>query len=129
MRPRSQPTTRLQRAPKATDRLPAAVRRYLERALPESWPAGPPVKQVRITQVGEMWSKPGGRAMRFIAEERLAIGRVAFCWDAQIPLVPLVALKVRDCYDGGQGSLRVRALGLPVQRRSGRDLAVGEAYR
>jgi hypothetical protein len=124
-----QPTTRLQRSAEVTDRVPVAVRRYLARALPTSWAARQPAKQVRITQTGEMWSKPGGRAMRFIADERFAVDRVGFCWEARFPLGPLFAIHVRDWYADGKGLLRVRALGIPIQRRSGHDVAVGEAYR
>jgi hypothetical protein len=107
-------------------RLPALIRRYLERAFP--FP-GPVPAQVRLVQTGRMWSKPGARPMGFSATERFAIDRVAFCWEARFGIAAAVAIKVRDCYDAGRGVLQVRALGIPVQRRSGPDIAVGEAYR
>lgn len=40
-----------------------------------------------------------------------------------------VALDVIDSYDGRDGVLEVRLLGIPVQRHRGSDLALGEAFR
>ena len=76
-----------------------------------------------------MWFKPGGRAMLFTATERFACDQVAFRWRARFPLVPLLALNVTDQYARGFGELAVRALHLPLQRQTGRDVAIAEAYR
>jgi hypothetical protein len=110
----------------ATRRLPALVERYVVRALREAACA---VKQVRVTQTDEMFKKPGARAMRFTATERFAVDRVAFLWEARFAIAPLVSLKVLDGYAHGGGTLKVRALGLPVQTQAGRDVDLGEAYR
>jgi hypothetical protein len=106
--------------------LPPLVSGYLKRALSAS--ARTPA-QVHITQTGEMWSKPRGRPMRFTASERFVVERAAFCWLARFRIGPAVAIRVRDCYDAGRGELGVRALGIPIRRRSGGDIALGEAYR
>lgn len=111
---------------RAADQLPPLVRRYLERALPTG---APTPRQVQIKQSGEMFRRPGARAMRFTATERFAVERVAFSWKARFPIAPLVSVKVLDGYAHGSGMLRVRALGFPVQTRSGRDIDAGEAYR
>jgi hypothetical protein len=108
------------------DRLPTLVRRYLDRVLPSGVPS---VKQVLVTQTGEMFKRPGARAMRFSAIERFAVDRVAFSWEARFPIAPLVSLKVLDGYARSHGTLRVRALGLPVQTQSGPEIDIGEAYR
>jgi len=76
-----------------------------------------------------MFRRPGAQAMRFTATERFAVERVAFSWKARFPIAPLVSVKVLDGYAHGSGMLRVRALGFPVQTRSGRDIDAGEAYR
>jgi hypothetical protein len=110
----------------ATRRLPALVERYAERALRNAACA---VKQVRVTQTGEMFKRPGARAMRFTATERFAVDRVAFLWEARFAIAPLVSLRVLDGYAHGRGTLKVRALGLPVQTQAGRDVDLGEAYR
>lgn len=67
--------------------------------------------------------------MHFTATEEFAVERIAFCWRARFRLAPVVAIRVRDCYDAGQGSLGVRALGIPVQRQTGAAVSIGEAYR
>jgi hypothetical protein len=107
--------------------LPALVRRYLERALP----AGRSVpSQVRATQVGEMWQKPGGRQLRFTAVEEFAVEEVAFSWRARFPIVPFVSLHVVDSYAAGEGLLEARLFRLiPVMRASGPELSAGEAMR
>ncbi len=84
---------------------------------------------VRVAQVGEMVLKPGASPRRFAATEEFAIGRVAFAWHARFPMVGPLALRVTDSYDGHDGRLEVRLLGLPVQRKRGPELARGEAYR
>jgi hypothetical protein len=100
--------------------LPPAVRRYVDRAN-----AVEPAQQVRVTQVGEMWLKPGGRALRFEAVEDFAVAEVAFEWRARFRL-----LRVVDRFAAGEGLLGARLFGLfPVMRQTGPELAVGEALR
>jgi hypothetical protein len=76
-----------------------------------------------------MTLKPGARPRRFRATEELAIDRVAFTWRARVPILGPVGLRVTDGYEAGEGILEVRVLGLPIQRRRGRELAQGEAFR
>jgi hypothetical protein len=106
--------------------LPALVRRYVERALASD--ARCP-SRVRITQVGEMRMRPGGRWLRFVAEEWLAVDRVAFRWKARFPMFGPLSLGVVDGYANGDASLAVSVLGIPLRRQTGADLAVGEGYR
>jgi hypothetical protein len=113
--------------PSFSHELPALVRRYVDRAAP----AGLAVAQkVRITQVGEMWQKPGGRPLSFEAVEELAVHEVAFTWDARMKLAPLLFLRVVDRLVAGEGLLEARLLGLvPVMRQAGEELSEGEALR
>lgn len=107
--------------------LPALVRRYLDRAVPSGLPTA---RQVRITQTGTMWQKPGGRPLRFTAVQDIALDDVAFSWRARFRLAPGVALRVVDRYAAGDGLLEARLLGvIPVMRRRGPELAEGEALR
>ena len=106
--------------------LPPLLERYLAQAL---LAVEVPARQVRVTQTGEMFRRPGGRPMRFTAVERFSVDRVAFCWEARFRIAALLSLKVLDGYGNGHGILTVRALGFPLQRQSGHDLAVAEAYR
>jgi hypothetical protein len=106
--------------------LPALVRRYLARALPlgEKVP-----RQIRVEQVGEMWQKPGGRALRFRAVEEFAVEQVAFSWRARFAIFPLVSIRVTDRYAAGEGLLEARVLGMRVMRQRGQETAEGEAMR
>lgn len=107
--------------------VPELVTRYLERALPagDSFP-----REVRVTQMGEMWQKPGGRPLRFTAVEEFAVEEVAFSWRARFRLAPLASLRVLDRYGDGEGLLEARLFGIvPVMRARGQETAEGEAMR
>ncbi|HEY3776323.1 MAG TPA: DUF6544 family protein [Solirubrobacteraceae bacterium] len=106
--------------------LPEPVRRYVQRAIP----AGPGAAQsVRVTQTGEMILKPGARPRPFTAFEDLATRHVSFTWTARFAMLGPLGLRVTDRYDGRDGTLEVRALGIPLQRRHGPNLAQGEICR
>lgn len=111
--------------PRSAD-LPAPIRRYVERAITADTPIP---RRVRITQRGEMWSKPGGRAMRFTATQLLDVDRIAFSWQARFPLLGPIALHVVDAYADGVGTLEVRLFGFSLQRQQGRETTAGEALR
>jgi hypothetical protein len=72
-----------------------------------------------------MWQRPGGRALRFRAVEVFEVERVAFSWHARFPL----GLRVVDGFDGRDGVLEVRLLGLALQRQRGPEVTEGEALR
>jgi hypothetical protein len=109
-----------------TPQLPEVVRTYLARSLPrdQSVPA-----TMRVQQSGEMWNKPGARAMRFEATEDFAVERVAFSWRARFPILGPLAMTVVDGFGDGAGELRVSLLGIPLQRQRGPETDVGEAMR
>jgi hypothetical protein len=106
--------------------LPELVRSYLARSLPPD-PAAPTT--VRVQQTGEMWKKPGARAMAFQATEDFAVDRVAFSWRARFPIVGPLAMTVVDGFSDGAGQLRVSLLGIPLQTQTGTETNVGEAMR
>lgn len=106
--------------------LPELVRAYAERALRTAPRAA---EVIRLTQAGEMVLTPGGRPRAFTATEEFAVDRVAFGWRARFPMLGPISPRVVDSYDGTDGRLEVRLLGLPLQRRRGPQLAQGEAYR
>jgi hypothetical protein len=108
-----------------TAHLPEIVRGHVERALP----TGVSGRQVRIAQLGDMWLKPGGRAMRFEATQSIAAERVGFSWQARFPLLGPCSLHVVDDYADGDGKLEVRLFGLPLQRQRGIETVTGEALR
>jgi hypothetical protein len=107
--------------------LPMLVRTYLDRALSAG---GRVPYRVRLAQVGQMWQKPGARPQAFTATEELAVSEVAFSWRARFSLLPLVSLNVVDEFAAGNGSLEARVFRLlPVMRRQGPELSLGEALR
>lgn len=107
-------------------KLPDLVRSYLVRALPTERPL-PAV--VRVTQIGEMWKQPGGRPMPFTATEDFVVEAVAFSWSARFPIIGPLAMEVIDDFADGDGGLRVRLLGIPLETQRGRETAVGQAMR
>ena len=97
--------------------LPPLVRGYAERVLPDEPLPG---RTATVQQVGDMVLKPSAAPRPFRASEEFAIDRVAFAWRARSQLVGPLALRVTDSYDGRNGLLAVRLLGLPLQRSHGR---------
>ena len=58
-----------------------------------------------MSQTGEQW-KP------LTSRQRVVTRRPGFLWDARIDAMPGVSVHVHDAYTGGEGALRVAALGL-----------------
>lgn len=84
---------------------------------------------VRVHQEGEMWRKPGSRAMGFTALEEFSVRHVAFSWNARFPLMWPLTITVVDQLSGGAGRLRVSLAGLPLQTQRGAETNVGQAMR
>ena len=72
--------------------------------------------------------KPGASPRRFTATEEFATDHVAFAWRARFPILGPIGVRVTDSYDGNDGRLEVRFVGMPLQRKRGPQLAQGEAY-
>ena len=105
--------------------LPALVSRYAGQALG----GGPATGRVKIEQRGEMTLKQGAAPKEFSATETFETEAVAFRWKARFQIVGPLAISVTDFYDGSDGGIEVRVLGLPVQRKRGTEMAEGEAFR
>jgi hypothetical protein len=73
--------------------------------------------------------KFGAKPRAFTATEEFAVDRVAFAWRARFPVIGPVVMRVIDSYDGTDGRLEVRLLGVPLRRIGGAGLAQGEAFR
>jgi hypothetical protein len=73
--------------------------------------------------------KPGAKPRAFATTEEFAVDRVAFAWRAGFAMLGPVSMRVIDSYDRTDGRLAVRALGIPLQRKRGPELAQGEAFR
>jgi hypothetical protein len=111
------------------DPLPAPVARYLRHVLREGQPL---IRVARFSQAGELRTDPeNGHWFGFKARQ-ISVPRVpGFVWDARVSLAPLLSLRVRDSYVGGEGSGRVTLLGfIPVGADSGgAELNSGALHR
>jgi hypothetical protein len=105
--------------------LPSLASRYAQHAIDGALP----IRTVKIEQRGEMTLKPGAAPRHFLATETLAAEEVAFSWKARLEMLGPFAIHVTDFYDGTNGGLDVRVLGLPVQRKRGPAMAEGEVLR
>jgi len=111
------------------DPLPAPVARYLRHVLRERQPL---IRVARFSQVGELRTDPeGGHWFGFKARQSSVPRVPGFVWDARVSLAPLLSLRVRDSYVGGEGSGRVTLLGfIPVGADSGgAELNSGALHR
>jgi hypothetical protein len=106
--------------------LPELVSAYLQQALPQGEPLA---AQVRLAVRGETRMRPGARWMRFTANGELAVAAVGLRWKARFPTLGPLAMTVIDELAAGVGTMRVNSLGMPIQRQSGPELALGETYR
>lgn len=91
--------------------LPRPVARYLELALGGRFRA---LQRVRLRQAGGFRLRPSSRRWAALeaVQEVIPGPRPSFVWQARIRPLPLVTLEVRDAYQQGQGSMRVRLGGL-----------------
>lgn len=104
----------------AFETLPAPVRRYLRAVLPEGHPV---VAAARLRHSGTFnLDESGERWVAFASEQRVLTRRPGFVWDARMPVLAGLPVRVHDAYVAGEGILQASALGLvPVARIRGAD--------
>lgn len=101
----------------AHDDLPPPVSRYFAFALS---PGQAPVRRARLVQEGEFFLQPGASGSRFTAVDRVTAAPPGLIWEATIRLAPLVAVRVRDSYLEGVGSMQAALAALvPLAHESG----------
>jgi len=110
------------------DSLPAPVARYLRTALLEGQTRH---RFAELHQEGQFLVKPPDGWRPFTATHRLTTEPPAFLWDAAISMGPGLAMRVRDRFLDGQGSMHGALLGLvTVVRVEGTpDIAAGALHR
>jgi len=108
-------------------RLPPPVRRFFEFALT---PGQPFVERARLEQAGEFLLRPGSWKP-FTAVEHFSVHPPGFVWDATIRMAPLISVRVRDSYLGGEGIMhgRVAALLPVVDQRGTPEMASASLVR
>ena len=114
-------------SPQAAD-VPPPVARYIAFALPDTYPR---IRHAHIRWAGEFQLRPAGGWSPFTAEQDFTVTPPGFVWDADIRMIPLVPMRVRDAYVGGTGSMLGRMGGVvPVVNQSGsREMASGALTR
>ncbi len=90
--------------------LPAPVQRYFRAVLKD----GQPVVTASTMQHTGTFNMSLEREQwkQFTSQQRVVTRGPGFVWNASMDVVPGLAVRVHDAYVGGEGSLRVAALGL-----------------
>jgi hypothetical protein len=109
--------------------LPAPVQRYFRAVLKEGQPIVAAVTAglagtFNLSATDEQW-RP------FTSHQRVVTHRPGFLWNAQVFMLPGVAVRVHDSYIAGEGLLQAAVLGLftVAQVRGGGAIAAGELMR
>jgi hypothetical protein len=89
------------------DDLPAPAARYFRFALKDGQPV---VRTARIRHAGEF--NLNDKWIPFESEQHFSSHPPAFVWDAKMRTNPLIRVRVRDGYYGGQGSMTAKMFGL-----------------
>ena len=107
--------------------LPAPVARYLAFAL---LPGQRIIARAHLRSSGTFAAKPNAWA-RFTADQEVRTEPPEFVWNARIAMMPLVPVRVRDRYVGGEGSMRAAVAGLVpiVNQRGTPELAAASLQR
>lgn len=114
--------------PALLDGLPPPVARYFQFALV---PGHLLVRRAHIRWTGEFRTQPDAKWSSFTADQQFTTDPPAFLWDAKIHMAPLVTVRVRDQYIGGEGlTLAKLAALIPVANQSGTpEMAAGALGR
>lgn len=108
--------------------LPAPVARYFEFALT---PAQPLVRTARVEHAGEFRTSLAAPWSPFRSVQYFSADPPGFAWDAQIDMIPVVGVRVRDSYLGGEAGMlgKVAALVPVVDEGGSPELASGALHR
>jgi len=90
------------------------------------------IRMARLSQTGELRiddSRDGWSSYR--ADQIVTTVPPGFVWDARVRIAPMLHVRVRDAYVGGQGVGQVSLLSaIPLtQEQGGAELHAGELYR
>ena len=107
--------------------LPPPVARYFEFALP---PGQRLVRRAHLRFKGSFAVRPGTWSP-FTAAQTFTVSPPGFVWDAKIAMVPLVPVRVRDSYVGGEGAMLAKtgALMPMVNQHGTPEMAAGSLMR
>ena len=107
--------------------LPAPVVRYFEFALA---PGQRAVRRAHLRFDGTFAAKPDAWAP-FTAEQHVSARPPGFVWDARIAMMPVVPVRVRDSYVGGEGWMRATVASVVpmTDQRGTKEMAAASLQR
>ena len=111
------------------EQLPAPVAKYFQLVLEEGQPL---IRTAYIVQTGEFRSGTSDNGWGpFEASQCFSALSPGFVWDASISMAPLMKVRVRDAYIGGQGSMQAKIFALVsvVNERGRAELNAGALQR
>lgn len=111
------------------DKLPEPVAKYFRLVLKEGQPH---IRSANLTQVGEFRiGKAEDGWSQFEAKQYFSANPPGLIWDANIHMAPATAVRVRDAYTAGQGSMQAKILAIvPVVNDRGKsELDAGALQR
>ena len=109
------------------DHLPRNVQLWLQKAdvVNKSNP-----NVIRITQKGNLRSKPDGKWMPFRAVQYFSIDPPSFVWDARIKASPLMEIAARDKFENGNGFMLIKPMYIfTAANSSGKETNQGTMLR
>jgi hypothetical protein len=109
--------------------LPAPVQRYFRAVLKEGQPI---IAAVTVELAGTFnLSATDEQSKPFTSRQRVVTRRPGFLWDAQVSMLPGLAVRVYDGYIAGEGLLHAAVLGLfkVADLHGGGEIARGELMR
>ena len=89
--------------------LPAPVARYFAFALPDGEPR---IRVACMRWVGDMRLQPNAAWSPFTADQRFTVSPPGFVWNAEVRMMPLISVRVRDSYVAGDGEMLGRIGGV-----------------
>ena len=111
------------------DGLPAPVQRYFRAVLKDGQPI---VNALTMQHTGTFnMSLEREQWKAFTSQQRVVTRGPGFVWNASMDVLPGLAVRIHDAYVGGEGTLRVAALGLfsIADLHGPGDMAEGELMR
>jgi len=103
--------------------------RLREFCLPGGEDAAYRIREVIITEKGEMRASRQARWMPFTAEQTIYSTHSDFCWNAHLKVAKLLPVTITDAYQQGHGILLARVGPVTTQSVSGPNADLGELQR
>lgn len=112
--------------PDSTESLLARLREF---CLPGGEDAARRIREVKITEKGEMRASRQARWLPFTAEQTIYSTESDFCWNAHLKVANLVPVTITDAYQQGHGVLLARVGPVTTKSIAGPDADLGELQR